>query len=160
MMSAGAQIVMWLIATLIPMGINLNTRDPDARGLSMVLALVWLFGIVMTSLYPVPLSMRLLPVVDLAAGLTIFLAWHSRPAVWKLMLVWLFMLQLLAHCAFWAHYVVLPSDEATVRYIVALNAIFALQLLTVAYPGARNVGALLVDRLRPRARLGGPSPGA
>lgn len=155
----GAQIVMWLIAVVAVIAINSgNPRDADARGLSLMLATTWGVSNILVGLYGLPDGARLFPLIDLVAGLAVLLVWRRRPAVWKLALLSLFVLQMLGHTAFWGALWLgrLPNSFATalMQYIVALNAMFACQLVCVAFPGGRYVGDRVRTWMRRRARLG------
>lgn len=150
-MPASTQLLLWGIAVCIPVILNLAAKKTDAVGLSAMLLLTWVFGRVTAALYPVPEAMSLYPIVDAACGITAFVAYRSRPALWKLLLASLFMLQCILHVAFWAAW---PAPGSLYRYVFANNALFLLELLCVSGPGGFSVVAHLVgsgvpDRLRP-----------
>lgn len=155
-MSTELQIVLWGVAVALPVLLNTVTgRHPDAVGLSVMILLIWAMGRVFGALYTPPESMQWYPVVDCAAGITCFVAWRERPALWKLGLVTAFVLQCALHAAFWLAW---PAAGSLLRYIVFNNIIFAWELCLVGGPGvvalARDVGFRLSRRSRARRHAG------
>lgn len=155
-MTAELQIVLWGAAAALPVVLNLTTeRAADAKGLSMMILLIWVMGRVFGALYTPPESMQWYPVVDSLAGITCFVAWRARPAPWKLGLVGCFLFQCALHAAFWLAW---PTPGSLLRYVVANNIIFACELCLVGGPGvahgARLVGRMLSGRARARRHAG------
>ena len=164
-MPAETQLLAWSIAVLAMMAFNTFSQDPDAKGLAILMALVWAMSNVLAALYEPPESMRLYPVMDVVAGVAAYAAWMRRRAVWKIVLAWLFFAQCLVHVAFWLHearaeFVREATDAGNlVTYVMALNVLTALQLGCTGSSGVGSVGVRVLDRLRRRPRLGAAAPG-
>ena len=93
-MNESAQILSWALGVSIVVGVNLfNRKDPDALGLSMMLLIMWVISNVLAAFYAPPDSMRLYPFMDLAGGLTAYVAYKTRKAWWKLGLAYLLLIQ-------------------------------------------------------------------
>ncbi len=164
-MSAETQILLWSIAVLAVVGLNAFSKDPDAKGMAIVLALIWATSNVLAAFYTPPESMRLYPIMDLAGGLVAYAAWMRRHAVWKLATAWLFFAMCLVHVAFWLHEAIAEFSRGAVppgsllTYVAALNVFTALQLAFVGSSGVRSVGVRLRDLLRRGARFRAAAPG-
>lgn len=163
-MAAETQILMWSIAVLAVVIVNAFSKDPDAKGMSIMLALIWATSNVLAAFYSPPESMRLYPVMDLAGGLVAYAAWMRRHAVWKLLTAWLFFSMCLVHVAFWLHEAIADLSRGAVppgsllAYVVALNVLTAVQLVCVSSSGVSRVGVRIFEHLRRGSRLGAASP--
>jgi len=155
-MSESMQILVWGAAVAAVVGVNLYNRsdDPDAAGLSMMLLILWVLSNLLEGLYQPPDSMKIYPLMDLAAGLTAYLAWRTRKVAWKLGLAYLFVIQLAAHFSFWA-----PAFVAELRgfppvtgdfstYKIVLNVVFILQLILVGGVGVSHVASRILAAVR------------
>lgn len=144
-MSAELQISLWGLATLVPVGLNLaGKREADALGLSLMIVLIWVLGRVLWALYPLPDCVNLYPVIDGLAAVTCFTAWSSRKKHWKAGLGTLFLFQLGLHSAYAIAYAQNPAISVFYRYIGENNALFALELFCIAWPGGRDVVARVI----------------
>lgn len=147
-MSAELQILLWGIATVSPLFLNLATkREADAIGLSAMLLAGWCFGRLLGVMFTPPESMTLYPVMDFAFGVVTLAAWRSQRAWWKLGIVGLLLAQCAGHLAFWIAW---PADGSLYRYVLANNVLFALELLSVSVPGGLHVADHLVGSLSSR----------
>ena len=81
------------------------------------------------------------PLVNAVAVVLCMLTWVRRPAMWKLTLALLLEAKAAVHAYFWTLH--LPAYEQVYGYALALNVIFALQLLCVATPGAIALGSVV-----------------
>jgi hypothetical protein len=145
-MSNALQIGLWGIAAVIPLGVNwwahrlYKPRFTDALGLSLFMVLMWaLYNVVVASPPGRPQNMIPLTFLDVAAMFVVLVAWASRHRAYKLILASLFLAQLVIHAAFWlATSWRGPAEHGMLySYLACLNATFALQLLTVGFPGGR-----------------------
>lgn len=150
-MSEAAQIVLWGFVALIPFGLNTwALRDDyhghvDAVGLSIMLILMWaLYNLALVSPPGQPQNMLVLTAMDVIATGVCAAAWVTQPKPYKLILALLFVLQLALHAAFWLAW---PRDGLLFNYKALLNATFALQLLTAAWPGGVALVRHGLDRL-------------
>ncbi|RAK68834.1 hypothetical protein [Phenylobacterium kunshanense] len=150
---------------VIPFGLSWATRRLDAQVMATMLLIGWCFGRIMGVFLSPPQSMQLYPLIDLCFGVFAFLSWRRDPRLWKLGLVGLLLAQSAGHAAFWLAYGdTLPPREAyavIIRYMVANNAIFAAQLLLVAWAGgvddlARGLLSLLSRVFRMGRNVGAP----
>ena len=117
-------------------------RFGDLLACSGLLATTWTISFILTQFYSPPNSWIFYPVMDAAVGGAVMFAWFSKRARWKLVLVLLFLLQCIMHVAFWLHRERPYSVQWT--YAFFLDLTFALQLLTVAWPGGAHVAAWIV----------------
>lgn len=143
-MSDELQIGIWGAAALVPLAINYAAlrenyhRYVDAVGLSLMLVILWaLYNIARASPPGEPENMLVLAVIDVIAMGICAAAWVTQPKPYKLVLAIIFLGQLTIHATFWLAW---PQPELLYNYKAALNATFALQLLTAGWPG----GAALV----------------
>lgn len=152
-MSHDLQILIWGLAAIAPLGLNLAMRrDADSTGLSAMLLGTWCFGRVLGALYTVPESMTLYPVEDALCGAVTFIAWRSRRAWWKAVLCGLFVVQCCLHAAFWAAWGT-GSRQALQFYLAANNLLFALELMAVAGGCLSHVALSALGRLAGVPRL-------
>lgn len=149
-MTAEMQTAAWGIAVAIPVLLNvMSKRSADALGLSGMILLTWVLSRVFWAFYEPPEAMQWYPVIDCAAGITVWAAWITRRAWWKMALVMLYVGQCITHTAFWAAW---PSDGSLLRYLWVNNSLFACQLICVAYPGGRHVALRTLSWVSDRAR--------
>lgn len=147
-MTAELQTTLWGVAVMIPVVLNIATkRDADALGISAMILLIWTISRVFWALYTPPESMAWYPVIDSLAAGTCLTAWVTIRRWWKLALVVLFTTQCVLHAAFWLTW---PEYQSLLRYVVANNILFALELLCVAAPGGSHVARDLVSRMPDR----------
>lgn len=105
-------------------------------------------------------NMIWLSVIDLG-GLMMTAYWYvTRKSVWSFALCFTYIAQLVAHYGYWRSQSL--GVDTRYAYILTLNALAVLQLLTVGWPGAsyvaRDVRALLHDRRGWRVPLGHGAP--
>ena len=163
-MNTAVQVALWGLATCFPVVLSLMTHKLPALGLSTMLLLGWAFGRLMAAFYGAPASMAMYPVMDALFGALAFMSWRQQREFWKLAMVGLFVAQCCGHVAFWLAYPEggVPPDlahDVIIRYIVANNVCFALELLCVAWAGgigdvARDLGRWVSDRAGPRDHAG------
>lgn len=154
-MNADQQIALWFFATILPFCLNsLFGQRPDAVGISGMLVVGWGFERLCWVIWTPPAAMQLYAPMDLAFGLTCLIAWLSRPAWWKILLVADFIVQLCLHTVFWRD----PSPAAFSPYVRVNNLCYLLELCIAASPGVGNALAILGrlgqpdhSRLRPHA---------
>ncbi len=155
-MSETAQIVMWGFVAMIPFGLNVWALRShyhayvDAVGLSLMLVLLWaLYNLSLVSPPGQPENMLVLAVIDVIAMGICAAAWVTEPRPFKLVLAVLFLGQLGLHASFWMAW---PQPGLLYNYKAALNATFALQLLTAAWPGGTALVRHGLDWLSDRWR--------
>lgn len=85
------------------------------------------------------------PLVNAVAVVLCMLTWVRRPAMWKLILALLLEAKAAVHAYFWTLHS--PAYGQMYDYALALNVIFALQLLCVATPGAIALGSVVGSRM-------------
>lgn len=152
-MTPQQQVLAWGLATATPLIINAATRrGPDAKGLSVMLLWIWVACRVCGALYTPPESVQWYPLMDVMAGAVCLAAWRTERALWKLVLVGLFVLQLAGHTAFWIHVLRVgwpgaKDDGGFYRYVAINNTLCALELLTASSPGVWHVARRFGDRL-------------
>ena len=149
-MPVSQQIMLWTLAVIAPVILNLSIRrGSDALGLSAMLLLAWCLGRITGALYSPPESMALYPIVDALSGAIAFVAWRTRPAWWKLALVGLFVTQSTLHAAFWLAW---PQGASLYHYVLVNNVLFIGELITVSVPGGAYVLGRTLGYLSDRAR--------
>lgn len=143
-MSDTLQLLFWCVAAVAPLVVNKaaqrleRDRFGDAVGLSMMMIFSWsIYNLMAASPPGKPQNLAGLSFVDLMFLCAAVAAWVRRPKAYKIILAGLFLVQIAAHCAFW---VAGGPNHMLYAYLSILNGVFALQLLTVAWPG----GACLV----------------
>ena len=128
----------------------------DTLAASAMLFMTWAISNVLTALYKPPDSWLLYPVMDLICGCAVGWMWFSKRAAWKFILAGLFLLECIIHVAFWLHRVQTPWLQY--NYVLSLNVVFAVQLLTTAWPGGAYVAARTLGLYRSPRRLDPRSP--
>lgn len=124
-------------------------RDPETYGLRLasagMLFLTWAVSNTLTLAVDPPAGWVGYPIMDAVCGALVILIWLSRRSTWAMVLSCLFILECILHVAFWlqGH----ASYGLLYTYALALNIIFAAQLLTVGWAGGAHVVAWLVDLL-------------
>lgn len=124
---------------------GLDRSRSDLLGTSLVLALTWPLTDLVGRVLSPPYSMLLGPVMDLAFVAGLILAQKQKPEKWKLALITLLAFQALMHVAYQASS---NHPQALESYIAELNVAYAVQLILVAFTGARDV--FLYHRRRAR----------
>lgn len=127
---------------------------PDAERVARAAAWVALFtGLsrVVSYFTDAPWSMVHYPAEDLLLMTMALGWWQVRREAWALILAGLFLSQLFLHALFWF------DEMSSLRgYIIANNAVFILELLTLTIAGGGHALGWVRDRLRlSRSRPGG-----
>jgi hypothetical protein len=136
-MSVDLQIALWGLAVCSPFAVNLSIRkDVDAIGISGMLVLIWIAGRVLWVALGPPDCAALNPVIDAVAGATVFGAWLTRKALWKLALCSLYIGQIALAFDYAWHW---DSRELFISYLQLNNTLFVGQILCVLFPGAVDV---------------------
>ncbi len=142
----------WIWALIVPLPLLINIamrRSTAAVGVSMALLLSWCIGMAMWVLYPLPVCLRLNPLVDLGVGVLVFSSWRAFPTGWKAAVTGVILFQLCLHAAFWLGG---APMEAVPLYTRLNSTAYALCLCIVGGVGvAHGVGAsvsAVLDRLR------------
>lgn len=148
--------MLWGAAALLPVLVNTAAhrvnpcRYTDAMGLSLML--LFSYGFYNLSLIAPPgqpQNMTVLPFWDLLALAITMVAWGVRPRIYKLALASLFMFDLACHAAFWLSW---PQPNQPYLYKAALNVGFAMQVVTLAFPGGAELAGHALDLLSYRRR--------
>jgi len=108
----------------------------DLMGVSALLALVFCIGNAITVLYHFPDALLASPVLDLFLVAMIFRSNRQNPAAWKSLIVATLVGQLMLHAVtigLWKTGSL--TEHGLWTYVVAVNAIFVVQLLTLAAVG-------------------------
>jgi len=108
----------------------------DLMGVSALLALVFCIGNAITVLYRFPDAMLAAPVLDLFLVAMIFRSNQQSPETWKSLIVATLVAQLTLHAVtigLWKTGSL--TEHGLWTYVVAVNAIFIVQLLTLATVG-------------------------
>lgn len=138
-MSAALQIELWGAAALLPLILNYGAlrrqfkAHVDDVGLSVMMVMSYaLYNLIIHSPPSQPENMVALSIMDLMFTGIVAAAWVTQPKTYKMVLTILFISQLAIHAAFWLSW---PQDGLLYTYKAGLNATFALQLITVGWPG-------------------------
>jgi hypothetical protein len=142
----GPLALAYTTATAVMFGVCVLARHltPDAERVARAAAWVALFtGLsrVVHFFVPPPWSMVHYPAEDLAMLTLAFSCWHVRHERWALLLAGLFLSQLFLHALYWFD----PASSLR-GYIIANNALFIAQLVTLTVAG----GGYALGRLRHR----------
>lgn len=128
-------------------------RNADLFGVSAMLILVCVIGNIIVEIYKFPSALLASPVLDFALAAMIFRAWQKNREKWKVVMVGTLVIQLAMHVVSIAMW---KSGDMTGRvlhdYVVAVNAVFIIQLLTPGLVGAANVLGAVCDWLLRRWR--------
>lgn len=152
----GVASTLYTLATIGMFGVCALARvaTPDAERIARAAAWVALFtGLsrVISFYTDAPWSMVHYPAEDLVMLTLAFGWWQVRRERWALILALLFLSQLFLHALYWF------DDMSSLRgYVIANNAFFILQLLTLTIAGGGHALGWVRDRLRLfRGRPGG-----
>lgn len=135
------------ICCLLALGLNMRFRPhTDAVSLALALLVSWSLYQVINCLQPWQKSIWLFAGVDLAVGLSAWLANRTQPAAWKRLLYRLIVLQLVLHGVFWADYV--WGDQSLISsmrygYASGLLVLGFAQIACGAWPGAKDAATSL-----------------
>lgn len=131
-------------------------RYADLMGVSALLSVVFVVNNLLVELFGFPEVMLAAPVLDLALCALIFRAWRANPDPWKIVMVYALVSQLALHTvaiAMWRFNDLTQAGLYT--YVVAVNALFIAQLLTLGTVGAGHgldcIRRWLSDRRRDAA---------
>lgn len=150
------QLMVWFLAVLAVNALCLAIpRNNEARAMGLLLGGLWLASNALVGIYGVPEGMRLYPLLDLMGGVYAFAAWRKQPVLWSFALLWSFVLLVLCHAAFWLTQWFGYGAASVPQYTIAINGLFAVQLICVGWPGGVGVAEHLRIRLRGRRGLGG-----
>ena len=128
-------------------GLNL-AMAPRSDASLVTVGLIWLFAAEMgllTAGKP-PQNTTFLAMLDLIGGLGVWLCWRSRPARWKMVMVWLFALAIGLEALKWAMITFAPdlnTKEHRNMFRAARNVISYASLVCAGWTG----GARVADRL-------------
>lgn len=123
------------------------SRHPDAAGVSFMLLVFCGLSVASVMAFGKPDGFRGFPFMDIVGGLYVLRICVARFAWWKLVLTFLFLLQLVFHAGFWWGWPTPLSDDA---YLANLNAVYTLQVVTAASPGGVHGVKTLLAWLRHR----------
>lgn len=121
-----------------------QSRDPDVRLIAIYLAIEW--ALANAAWYADMLVV--MPVFDFWCGVIALVFWWTRKDTWIALIVHLVAIRLVLHILDY-----LTGHAFLVPYIHALNATFALMLVTVAWPGGRNARDTLRNSFRRCVRI-------
>lgn len=128
-------------------GLNL-AMAPRSDASLVTVGLIWLFAAEMgllTTGKP-PQNTTFLAMLDLIGGLGVWLCWRSRPAAWKMVLVWLFALAICIEIAKWCMIALAPelnTRDHRNEFRLARNLVSYASLVCAGWTG----GARVADRL-------------
>ncbi len=143
-MPAEHQIILWGVAACTPVVLSFAFKRLLALGVATLLLMGWVLARVISVFWGPPESMVLYPLLDALFGAITFAAWKRRAEPWLIVLTGLFLFQCVLHAAFWLAY---PAPRSLYVYVVANNAIFALELLTAGWGASRDVARAFLDGL-------------
>lgn len=132
----------YLIATVLVFGIcflayrSSPRKYADLMGVSVLLVLSFALSNLLVALYGFPPAMLGFPVIDIALAGMIFRAWSRNREAWKIVMVGSLVAQLVLHMvsiAMWKTGAL--TQHGLWSYVVCINAIFVVQLLTLATVG-------------------------
>lgn len=108
----------------------------DLMGASAMLALVFCIGNLLLAMYHFPDALLSFPVLDLALAGMIYRAWAKNREWWKVIMVGSLVTQLMLHSVTIAMWKTGNLTQYGLwAYVVAINAFFVVQLLTLASVG-------------------------
>lgn len=140
-------------------------ENSDSLGVSVLLAMILYISMIVRSHPTAPGGVGTLvvfPVIDLAALCAVSLIFATRPGVWKFVVAFSFLAQLVAHFSFWRGWSI--GNDTFPVYILLLNLLAAVSLLANGYAGARGVAVGLITHLSRGRHVGlrplhhGPHP--
>ena len=151
------QLAIFAVVVLIPLLINLASRDPDRESaLSMAVLIIAIWGATrfLSLVFPEPENKGLTPLLDMIGTLAALGAWAVHPKVWKISLAVLFATQCWLAACFWLSWEIFGNLLTYPDYLRYNNILWLLELATVASPGARSVARRAFHRLRARQPRG------
>ena len=108
----------------------------DLMGVSAMLALVFCIGNLLLAMYHFPNALLGFPVLDLVLAGMIYRAWMKNREGWKVVMVGSLVTQLMLHSVTIAMWKTGNLTQYGLwAYVVAINAFFVVQLLTLASVG-------------------------
>jgi hypothetical protein len=127
-----------------------RAKQPDCTPLAASLMLMGLWAVslavaLLSSAMGIQSPLLVLPVLDLIALIAVLKLRGFKRSAWLLVLAYTFLAQLSLHVVFWA-----LSDKTPLvqwRYKTALDVVYCVQLLTVAFPGVAHGSRHLFRRL-------------
>lgn len=132
----------YLIATVIVFGIcflayrSRPRKYADLMGVSVLMVLSFALSNLLVALYGFPSALLGFPVIDIALAGMIFRAWSRNREPWKVVMVGSLVAQLVLHMVtitMWKTGAL--SQYGLWSYVVSINAVFVVQLLTLATVG-------------------------
>jgi hypothetical protein len=109
----------------------------DLMGVSALLSMVFVVNNLLVELLGFPEVMLAAPILDLALSALIYKAWRANPEPWKIVMVYALVSQLALHAVAISMWRLNELTQAGLyTYVVAVNALFIAQLLTLGTVGA------------------------
>ena len=109
----------------------------DLMGVSALLSMVFVVNNLLVDLLGFPEVMLAAPILDLALSALIYKAWRANPEPWKIFMVYALVSQLALHTVAISMWRLNELTQAGLyTYVVAVNALFIAQLLTLGTVGA------------------------
>jgi hypothetical protein len=125
----------------------------DLMGVSALLSMVFVVNNLLVELLGFPEVMLAAPILDLTLSALIYKAWRANPEPWKIVMVYALVSQLALHTVAIAMWRLNELTQAGLyTYVVAVNAIFIAQLLTLGTVGAGHGLDCIRRRLFDRRR--------
>ena len=126
----------------------------DLMGVSVMLSLVFAMVNLLIALYGLPDSLLSFPVLDLTLAAMIYRAWRNNKEPWKVVMVGSLVMQLMLHLVTIAMWKTGRLTQMGLHeYVVAINAIFIVQLATLAGVGVGHGMDCLRRRVPDRGRV-------
>ena len=117
----------------------------DLMGVSALLAIVFVIGNLLVTMYGFPEALLASPVLDFFLASMIYRAWRKNREAWKVVIVGSLVAQLMLHVVVISMWKLGGlTQQGLYLYVVAINAFFIVQLLSLGCVGVGHG----VDRLR------------
>lgn len=114
-------------------------QHADLMGVAAMLCVGFAVGNVLNAVYGLPDAILGFPVIDLAMVAMIYRSWMKTPDRWKVVMVATFVAQLAFHVVIlgmWRSGTL--TNHGLFTYVVAINGVFIVQLVTLASVGAKH----------------------
>ena len=138
-------MIWYLAATVVVFAIcflayrSAPRQHADLMGVSALLCVGFAMGNLFHAIYGLPDAILGFPIIDLAMVLMIYRAWTKNADRWKVVMVASFVAQLSFHVvvlAMWYNGTL--THQALYAYVVAINGLFIVQLLTLSSVGLKH----------------------